>query len=57
MDILTPDKIKSTLFDRLQKTQKVFDSINVSKEDNLDIVQSVYAIFLCSSQNTFIAIC
>lgn len=42
MDILTPDKIKSTLFDRLQKTQKVFDSINVSKEDNLDIVQSVY---------------
>jgi len=42
MEILTPDKIKSTLFERLQKTQKVFDSINVDREENLDVVQSVY---------------
>ena len=42
MEILTPDRIKTTLFERLLKTQKVFESINVNKEDNIDVVQSVY---------------
>lgn len=41
MEILTPDRIKTTLFERLLKTQKVFESININKEDNIDVVQSV----------------
>lgn len=42
MDILTPDEIKTLLFDRLNRTQRTFDNINVEKEEDTDIVQTIY---------------
>lgn len=42
MEILTPANIKEKLFERLDRTQKTFEKTNVNKEDDLDIVQTIY---------------
>ena len=48
MEILTSDEIESALFDRLKKTQELYNqtiSESADKEDNLDLVQIIYFKF------------
>ena len=48
MEILTPSDIKTKLFDRLRKTQKLYSetiSVPADKEENLDLVQIIYFKF------------
>ena len=42
MELMTPDQLSSALFKRLKTTQNMFDSIETTREDNIELVKIIY---------------
>lgn len=42
MELMTPVQLRSALFNRLKTTQNMFDSIETTREDNIELVKIIY---------------